>query len=654
MLPHLLLILLISTPTLLLSQQQPPPSSDAKILLKFKQSLSNTNALSNWNDSSIPCSLDQTTNWVGLLCSNGTLWGLQLQNMNLSGLIDIDSLVQLPPLRTISLMNNSFSGPIPEINKLGTLRSVFLSNNNFSGVIRDDAFLGMKQLKKVYLANNKFEGSIPSSLAALPRLLEVSLEGNDFNGEIPNFDSSALKMVNFSYNSFNGLIPSSLSHFNSSSFLGNNNLCGQPLDVTCKLPEPPKPPKKFPIIPIIIIVLGVPILVAVTIALFLTKTSQSTPEAADQLRQLPPEKVHQKTAANGGLDYQTQPRELDRPVSYKKSDNGKLCFLRNDRDKFEMQDLLRASAEVLGSGSFGSSYKAILTTGPTFVVKRFRQMNNVGKEEFQEHMKRIGRLRHPNILPLVAYFHKRDEKLLITEHVENGSLASHLHSKRSEGESGLSWPIRLKIIKGVARGLAYLYREFPHLSLPHGHLKSSNVLLDDAFEPLLSDYALSPVINREHAEQVMVAYKSPEFTTDNRTTKKTDVWCLGILILELLTGKFPANYLKHGRGASEDLAAWVNSVVGADWTSEEVFDAEMNGGGARRREGGGEKEMVKLLKIGMWCCEWNVEKRWGLREAVEKIEELKESDSDDDLDFPSDYTSSHDVEDSYPTASTRS
>lgn len=201
---------------------------------------------------------------------------------------------------------------------------------------------------------------------------------------------------------------------------------------------------------------------------------------------------------------------------------------------------------------------------------------------------------------------------------------------RLEGEAGISWPVRLKIVKGVARGLAYLYRELSQLGVPHGHLKSSNVLLDDTFEPLLCDYSLSPLINKEHAEQVMVAYKSPEFTLNNSTTKKTDVWCLGILILEILTGKFPANYLKHGKGASDDLATWVSSVVKGEWNGEAVFDTEM--GGTRNAQG----EMLKLLKIGMWCCEWNEDKRWTLREAVEKIEELKERDSDDT--FPS-YTS---------------
>lgn len=115
----------------------------------------------------------------------------------------------------------------------------------------------------------------------------------------------------------------------------------------------------------------------------------------------------------------------------KKCETTKLSFVRDDREKFDLQDLLRASAEILGSGSFGSSYKAALCGGATMVVKRFKQMNNVGKEEFQEHMRRLGRLRHPNLLPLVAYYYRKEEKLLIADFVQKGSLAVHLHGINS-------------------------------------------------------------------------------------------------------------------------------------------------------------------------------------------------------------------------------
>lgn len=195
--------------------------------------------------------------------------------------------------------------------------------------------------------------------------------------------------------------------------------------------------------------------------------------------------------------------------------------------------------------------------------------------------------------------------------------------KRKPDQPGLDWPTRLRIIKGVAKGLTHLYDELPSLALPHGHLKSSNVLLDSNFEPVLADYALSPVINKDHAQQFMVAHKSPESMQNDRVSRKTDVWSLGILVLEVLTGRFPANYLKSGRGPGADLATWVNSVVREEWTGE-VFDKEM--GVARSGEG----QMLRMLKIGMCCCEWSVEKRWDLKEAAERIEELKERDTDED------------------------
>lgn len=188
----------------------------------------------------------------------------------------------------------------------------------------------------------------------------------------------------------------------------------------------------------------------------------------------------------------------------------------------------------------------------------------------------------------------------------------------------LTWSTRLKIIKGVARGLAHLYKEFPGQNLPHGHLKSSNVVLDHSFEPRLTEYGLVPVMNKSHAQQFMASYKAPEVGQFDRPNEKTDVWCLGILILELLTGKFPANYLRHGKGANADLATWVNSVVREEWTGE-VFDKDILAGTRN-----GEGEMLKLLRIGMYCCEWGVESRWDWREAVAKIEELKEKDSEDE------------------------
>lgn len=207
----------------------------------------------------------------------------------------------------------------------------------------------------------------------------------------------------------------------------------------------------------------------------------------------------------------------------------------------------------------------------------------------------------------------------------------------SAEQPGLDWPTRLKIIKGVAKGLAYLHSELPSLNVPHGHLKSSNVLLDKSYEPLLMDYALVPVVNPEQAQQIMVAYKSPEYCQQSHTTKKTDVWSLGILILETLTGKFPSNYLAKTSTTATTAAAadhlsnsssnWVKSIVPNTSEVEEeevvrqVFDKEM-GRSTKNAHG----EMLKLLRIGVACCEDDLETRLDLKEAIDKIDLISERD----------------------------
>lgn len=207
----------------------------------------------------------------------------------------------------------------------------------------------------------------------------------------------------------------------------------------------------------------------------------------------------------------------------------------------------------------------------------------------------------------------------------------------SAEKPALDWPTRLNIIKGVAKGLAYLHRELPaSLNTPHGHLKSSNVVLDKCFHPLLMDYGLVPVVNREQVHHLLVAYKSPEFTKCNRVTRKSDVWNLGILILETLTSKFPTNYLTqdgsgHSRSresssSSPALAAWAGFVGGGDFDINDssnamsVFDVEME------NRDNGEGEMIKLLKIGMACSQEDEDKRLDLKEAVDQIEAIKERD----------------------------
>ncbi|CAA3006852.1 pollen receptor-like kinase 1 [Olea europaea subsp. europaea] len=595
--------------------------SDAEILLKFKESLKDNGALSNWNDTKPPCS-GYNENWVGIICGNGTVSGVKLENMGLAGVIDVDALKELKILRTISLMNNKFDGSLPNITELGALKSIYLSDNQFSGAIPIGIFDGMLSLKKVHLARNKFSGEIPQSLITLPRLRELMLQDNEFEGEIPQFRNGMLKSFNVSDNELTGEIPRGLSHMNATSFSGNEGLCGAPLE-SC---SPAKLSVGTIIIVMILVALAIAALTSVVVILYRRKQMLEQEQATVS----PP--GHRK-AYSTDLDIMEQggASPEHRTNGKKRDNNTKLTFLQDDREKFDMGYLLKASAEILGSGIFGSTYKASLSGGQAMAVKRFRHMNNVGKEEFHEHMRRLGRMSHQNVLPIVAFYYRKEEKLLVSEYMENISLAVHLHGNTSRGLPCPDWPTRLNIIKGVAKGLLYLNNELPSLMAPHGHLKSSNILLDRSFNPLLTDYGLVPVMNQDRAQEHMIAYKSPEYKNNGRITKKTDVWSLGMLILETMTGIFPSSFLQQGSKRNDmDLVSWVESVVKeANADVDQVFDKNM--GGKQKSE----REMMKLLQIGLNCCEAEVDKRWDLKQAAERIEQVKQKDNDNDQEYNS-------------------
>lgn len=100
----------------------------------------------------------------------------------------------------------------------------------------------------------------------------------------------------------------------------------------------------------------------------------------------------------------------------------------NDEIKFQMGELLKASAEALGHGIMGNSYKAMLhNNGATIVVKRLRDLKPFTKMEFAKTLQMIADLKHPNLLPLLAYYHSRDEKLMLYRYAQNGNLFSRLY-----------------------------------------------------------------------------------------------------------------------------------------------------------------------------------------------------------------------------------
>ncbi|KAK9059551.1 hypothetical protein SSX86_020255 [Deinandra increscens subsp. villosa] len=577
---------------------------DSETLIEFKDSLINGQKLTTWIATNTPCNND-TANWEGLLCANGTVRGIKLERKALEGNIDTNILSRLSSLVSISFNNNNLKGVFPDFGMLDGMQEIFLSNNRFASEIPANAFKGLKWLEKLDLANNRLIGQIPASLTRLPKLKELMLQGNEFEGEIPKFVQGKLTVANFANNHFRGHIPEGLQHLPASQFAGEFRFICIVLKKYVM--------NEYPLT--MLDVKSAAVIFAVTIL------------SRRRHHEIPAQVLNLNTRKEG----------VASPHKGNKTEvSMNLTFLADDEERFDFADLLKSPAAILGSGMFGSSYQTAVAGRKVMVVKRFKQMNNVGKEEFHEHMKRLSRLRHPNIQPIVAFYYRKDEKLLVSNFADNISLAFHLHGNQSDEVQSLNWPTRLKIIKGAVRGLHNLYINLPSLIVPHGHLKSSNVLLTKNYNPLLTDYGLVPVTNQEHARDLMMAYKSPEYNQLGRISKRTDIWCLGIMILEIMTGKIPANALHQSKENDIDHTDdFISSVTEQEFDIN-MFDKEMTG-----FDKSNEGEMIKLLKIGLSCCEKDVNKRMDIKQVLERIEDVREKDGAEE-DFQSTYSSEPD------------
>ncbi|KAK9265758.1 hypothetical protein L1049_025243 [Liquidambar formosana] len=307
-------------------------------------------------------------------------------------------------------------------------------------------------------------------------------------------------------------------------------------------------------------------------------------------------------------------------------EKGKLIFMDGIEGGLELGDLLKASAEGLGNGNFGNCYKAMLDDRPAMVVKRLKDVKPLTSEEFANQLLFIAGLKHPNLLPVLAYYYSKDEKLVVYKYAQKGNLFSRIHGRRRvKDRIPFRWNARLSVARGVARALEYLHlNSNSQTTLPHGNLKSTNVLLDDHDVVLVSDYGLSSLVSLPIASQRMVSYKSPEYQNARRVSKKSDVWSYGCLLLELLTGRIPSHSAPSGTNGVE-LCSWVHQAVREEWTAE-IFDLEIS---AQR---GAAHGMVKLLELAIQCCDKSPEKRPEMTQVVREVENIRDVESSEDED----------------------
>nr|GLL20973.1 probable leucine-rich repeat receptor-like protein kinase IMK3 [Ipomoea trifida] len=588
--------------------------ADFQALQAFKQGLVDPKGfLKSWNDSGVgACSGD----WVGIKCAQGQVIVIQLPWKGLGGKIT-DKIGQfqalrklslhdnviggsipttmglLPNLRGVQLFNNRFTGSIPaSLGLCRMLQTLDLSNNSFSGSIPDSLvnstklfrlnvsynslsgsipqtltqspsiiFLDLKnnnlsgpipdswggkslfQIKFLSLDHNSFSGTIPASIGKLNELQELSLSHNHLSGFIPN-DIAKLSRLTTLDLSLSGRVPTRLSQtFNSSAFAGNLQLCGYSPSTPCPItPAPATPEAPSPETPrkhghklgtkdIILIAAGALLVILLLLCCILICCLVKKRAASKAQKDGP---AGAAASARGEKGVPPTAGEVEAAGET----GGKLVHFDGPM-VFAADDLLCATAEIMGKSTYGTVYKATLEDGNQVAVKRLREKITKGQREFESEVNILGKIRHPNLLALRAYYlGPKGEKLLVFDYMAKGSLTTYLHGA--------------------------------------------------------------------------LGYRAPELSKLKKANTKTDVYSLGVIILELLTGKSPGEAMN-----GVDLPQWVASIVKEEWTNE-VFDLELMRDASTIGD-----ELLNTLKLALHCVDPSPSARPEVQLVLQQLEEIR-------------------------------
>ncbi|KAM1184284.1 hypothetical protein ACFX15_013272 [Malus domestica] len=215
--------------------------------------------------------------------------------------------------------------------------------------------------------------------------------------------------------------------------------------------------------------------------------------------------------------------------------------------KEELRSITKNFSEgnrLLGDAKTGGTYSGILPDGSRVAVKRLKRSSFQRKKEFYSEIGRVARLHHPNLVAVKGCCYDHGDRFIVYEFIVNGPLDKWLHHIPRGGRS-LDWAMRMKIATTLAQGIAFLHDKVkPHVV--HRDIRASNVLLDEDFGAHLMGVGLSKFVPYEvmHERTVMAGgtygYLAPEFVYRNELTTKSDVYSFGVLLLEIVSGRRPA------------------------------------------------------------------------------------------------------------------
>ncbi|CAH1450432.1 unnamed protein product [Lactuca virosa] len=591
----------------------------------------------------------------------------------------------LQSLQVLNLSHNGFIGKLPKsLSSLKKLSQVSLNNNYFSGSVLG----GFDSVEVLDLSSNFFNGTLPLDFGG-GRLKYLNLSNNKLSGPVyltfaENIPANAV--VDLSFNTLTGQIPEMLPLYNQKEehFAGNLDLCGKPLKKMCTVPSSHSIPTNvtsdgsatataaIAAIPkttrqsnthggqkvkpgkITAIVIGDIAAIVLLAVLFLyayhfrkTKTNQNTKEinveepkggvatSCSCLHFIIREETSETaTESEPEGDHDNRNHHNKNHMNNKEKER---CLVMVDGEtELDMETLLKASAYILGSSRGSIMYKAVVGGGGVgemaFAVRRIGESAVEKNREFEKIVRVIGKFRHRNLVKICGFYWGEDEKLVIYDYVSNGSLAGAAYKMGGSSASHLSFDVRLKIAKGIAKGLSYIHDK-KHV---HGNIKPSNILLTSEMDPVISDFGLEWLIlgktnfttrnygnkrsTSSHEETTIKnstfaisshGNTSPYHAPESTKTPKCDVYSFGIVLLELLSGKvFLDNELTQWNMDSsivEDNKTKILKMVDG-LTIADVYEKK--------------DSLLTCFKLGFSCASFAPLKRPLMREALQVLEKI--------------------------------
>ncbi|KDP41545.1 hypothetical protein JCGZ_15952 [Jatropha curcas] len=401
------------------------------------------------------------------------------------------------------------------------------------------------------LANCNLHDPIPASIGNLTFLVVVDLElspSYSFKGQIPSEIGLLKNLQQLELRYYSGNIPEELGNLTEliESFSGNPGLC-VPIHVYSNL--------EFPMCSqthnrkIIIIV---SVVIIIIMALLFLKRKLSNREVMEH-------------------DEETMSSSL---FSYDIKSFHEIRF-----DQKEIIDGI-VDDNIVGRGGSGSVYRIELRNRKVIAVKKlssYRALQNplLLEKELETEIETVGKVRHRNIIKLYCIMSSRRNHLLVYEYMPKGDLWDALdnNSRRID----LNWPDRYKIALGVAQALAYDDLTQP---IVHRDIKSTNMLLDDEYEPKVADLGIAKVLQsggRNDSTTTVVAgtygYLAPEYAYSSKATTKCDVYSFGVVLMELVTGKKP---VEEEFEEGHNIIDWVGTKLETDEGIMEALDQRLS------------------------------------------------------------------------------